>query len=438
MPNTLSNFLIGVGLDFKTDDVKKVNSGLDSVKRSALQVAGAVAGAFGAKAITADVANRTNQYRQMAEAIGTTTESLDALTRVYEREGGNAGSLISQLEAIKRLRAGLLTNNLSWIPEGALAGLNTDAIIGESDPVKAYENILRQLSGMSVEQRLNVADAIGLDTKSINLAIKGADYLQEQIERALDRRPLITQLEKDSEMFAKEWSDLWDNIAGITDRASLRILPAVNEILGSMNNWNDVNRDLISQNLDAVLTPIADNLEEVAAAGALISGGGLLAGLGAMAKHIPLIGSGLSTAALAAARISTIAGLATATPAAAGAVNNLLSENVSGYTDLDTQFTKWLYDVTGIDFSRGNVYEGTVITPQQVAPLSAPVRAAQDYTMDRGQSYNPYPAQQKSKTRTLQPVTIQVGNQTIKQIVIETMDDEETQTVKDIRSPMVK
>ena len=40
-------------------------------------------------------------YRQQAEVIGTTVQSLDALARVYEREGGNADSLISQLESIK-------------------------------------------------------------------------------------------------------------------------------------------------------------------------------------------------------------------------------------------------------------------------------------------------------------------------------------------------
>ena len=55
--NTLSNFLIGINLDYDNKGAKQTVSSLDSIKRTALQTGAAVAGAFGARAITAGVAD---------------------------------------------------------------------------------------------------------------------------------------------------------------------------------------------------------------------------------------------------------------------------------------------------------------------------------------------------------------------------------------------
>ena len=434
--STLANFLVGIGLDFDNKGAKEAVSSLDSVKRTALQAGAAVAGAFGAKAITIDVANRTNHYRQMAEAIGTTTESLDALARVYEREGGDANNLISQLEAIKKLRAGLQTGNVDWIPQGALAGLDTSAIIGEADPVKAYQNILDQLSKMSVERRLNVAQAIGLDTKSINLAIKGGDYLNEQIAKALDRRPMIEQLSKDSETFTKQWSDLWDNIGGITDRAGAKIIPQVNEITGSINDFFDANREGINSGIDVVFGKIAENLDLIAVAAASLTAVGIGGTLSGMAKYLPIIGGTAGSIGAVAKNLGLIGVAAAGAGLIAGTIDEQ-GQKSETYADLDIKFTRWLYDTFGVDVSRGNVYEGTVITPSQTSPLSAPVQqaaaASQAATMP---NYQPNIGGYNPQVKTMQPITIQLDGRQMQTFVVETMERQDEQTIKDLRSPV--
>lgn len=470
MATTLNNFLIGIGLDFNTDDVKQVNSGLDSVKRTALQAAAAVAGAFGAKAITAGVADRTNMYRQQAEVIGTTVKSLDSLTRVYEREGGNAQSLFSQLEAIKKLRAGLQTGKVDWIPEGALSGLDTSAIINEADPVKAYQNILNQLSKMSVEQRLNVAQAIGLDTKSINLAVKGGEYLATQLAKALDRRPMINQLEKDSEIFSKNWFDMWDNIGGITDRAGGKIIPKVNEITGSFNDFFDANRDAINSGMDTFWGEVADNLGLVAIAAVSLSTSGVAATLGAISKSIPIIGGSAAALASVAKSMGYIGAAYAASSYVAGKIDEQ-GQKSGTYNKADEALTKWIYDVTGYDASRGGAYKGTdrntlgdmatgawdstkgtfsgiesnlqermtprhtVITPSDVSrSLNQPMKNDVASETQRGTTQS---SRQSTGRKTTQIVNnFYVDSRLLKTEIKTVMDEEDEQAIKDLRSPI--
>lgn len=460
MANTLASFLVGVGLDFDNKGAKQAVSSLDSIRSTALQAGAAVAGAFGARALTKGISDRTNLYRQQAEVIGTTTESLDALARVYEREGGNADGLISQLESIKRLRAGLQAGKVDWIPEGALAGLDTSAIINEADPAKAYQNILDQLSKMSVEQRLNVSQAIGLDNKSINLAVKGGEYLTTQLAKALDRRPMINQLEKDSEIFSKNWSDMWDNIGGITDRASAKILPKVNGITGSVNDFFDSNRGDINSGFDAVFGTLADNLDlalagiiglKAASLGSVVEKftklGGTANGIGNLAKKLGLVG-----VAYAGIDFTLREGGEDGAISAGNTIGRLgVPESITDFLDdphaIDNILKELMFPGSTKQYSDDEMeamsrdmmtrvpsFEPTVITPAQVAPLSQPAQqaeavAAQAQAQQSSIGYN-YMQQR--------PVVnnIYLEGRMIKQVVNQAIDESAEQAVRDVRSPI--
>lgn len=395
MATTLSNFLIGIGLDFDNKGSKQAISSLDSIKRTALQAGAAVAGAFGAKALTTDINNRTLELTRFSDVFGSTAEEVFAMGRVLEREGGTINGFMSQMEGLERLRAGLLTGDVSWIPEGALAGLDTSAIMNASNALEAYQELARQFPTLSPQQRINVAEAIGLDQASILLLSKGIGNLESEFNRIRNIRPIDDEMIKNAQEYNKQWQDLKDNVGGVADAMSKELTPVLNGILKSSNEVFNLWREGFS---------VGGIIGETSAGG----------------------------------RISAEASF--------GEDAAWLDKTISQYISEAVEGSEWLRALipAGLQLTPENISsiftapQPTVITPAQVAPLSAPVRAAQDYTMDRGSSYNPYPASQQTKTRTLQPVTIQVGNQTIKQIVIETMDDEETQTVKDIRSPMVK
>lgn len=459
MSQTLDTFLIGIGLDFQTDDVKKVNSGLDSVKRTALQAASAVAGAFGTKAVTADVANRTRGYTLLAEQIGSTANAVASLDSAYTRAGGGAGEIVGQLEQLKELQAGLQVGNVEWISRAEMAGISTSGIINEQDPTEIFRNVIGQLEGMSTNQRINAINALGLNPTAINLAEDGLAELDAQIQKSLDRRSISESLQKDSEEFATQWSDMWENIYGITDRAGTQIIPAVNEITGSINSFFDANRDNINSGADEFFGNIADNLDSLAIAGIAVTASGVGTTLAGMAKAVPIIGGGAKTFAAFAKSLGAIG-------VAAAGINLVMNEGGKGgalsagsifgensFTDfLDTPISELFggdsnkqYSPEELDVMRAELAKGipsfspTVITPSQTAPLSAPVMSAQSYTSDRGKIFDPYNQQsQATRPRTLQPINIQIGNQAIKQIVVDIIDEEEKQAVKDLRSPLTR
>ncbi|AUR87968.1 hypothetical protein NVP1106O_45 [Vibrio phage 1.106.O._10N.286.51.F7] len=438
MAQTLDSFLIGIGLDFQTDDVKKVNSGLDSVKRTALQAASAVAGAFGTKAVTADVANRTRGYTLLAEQIGSTANAVASLDSAYTRAGGGAGEIIGQLEQLKELQAGLQVGNVEWISRAAMAGIDTGGIINEQDPTEIFRNVIGQLEGMSTNQRINAINALGLNPTAINLAEDGLAELDAQIQKSLDRRSISESLQKDSEIFATQWSDMWENIYGITDRAGTQIIPAVNEITGSINDFFDANRDNINSGADEFFGKIADNLDSLAIAGVAVTASGVGTTLAGMAKAVPIIGGGAKTFAAFAKSLGAIG-------VAAAGINLVMNEGgkggalSAGSIFGENSFTDFLDTPISELFNSSPSASPTVITPSQTAPLSAPVVSAQSYTSDRGKTFDPYNQQsQATRPRTLQPINIQIGNQAIKQIVVDIIDEEEKQAVKDLRSPLTR
>ena len=438
MATTLDGFLIGIGLDFQTDDVKKVNSGLDSVKRTAMQAGAAVAGAFGTKAVTADVANRTRGYTLLAEQIGSTANAVASLDSAYTRAGGGAGEIVGQLEQLKELQAGLQVGNVEWISRAAMAGIDTGGIINEQDPTEIFRNVIGQLEGMSTNQRINAINALGLNPTAINLAEDGLAELDAQIQKSLDRRSISESLQKDSEIFATQWSDMWENIYGITDRAGTQIIPAVNEITGSINDFFDANRDNINSGADEFFGKIADNLDSLAIAGVAVTASGVGTTLAGMAKAVPIIGGGAKTFAAFAKSLGAIG-------VAAAGINLVMNEGgkggalSAGSIFGENSFTDFLDTPISELFNSSPSASPTVITPSQTAPLSAPVVSAQSYTSDRGKTFDPYNQQsQATRPRTLQPINIQIGNQAIKQIVVDIIDEEEKQAVKDLRSPLTR
>lgn len=246
---------------------------------------------------------------------------------------------------------------------------------------------------------------------------------------------MINQLEKDSEIFSKNWFDMWDNISGITDRAGAKIIPKVNEITGSINEFFRSNREGINSGIDMVFGKVAENLELVAAAALSLSAAGIGGTLSGMARSLPIIGGTASAIGAVAKNLGLVGVALTGAGFLAGEIDKQ-GQKSDLYNDLDAKFTGWLYDTFGIDVSRGQVYSNqpTVITPDRVAPLSQPAQQAeavaaraQDQQSSVGYNYT----QQRPIVNN-----IYLEGRMIKQVVNEAIDENAEQAVRDLRSPI--
>lgn len=428
MQNTLKNFLIGIGVDFDNKGTQTAVKAIDNVRSKALQAGAAVAGAFGAKALTADTANRVRQYQLLSEQLGVTTESLYALDRAYVRAGGGAGQLVGQLETLRKLSASKETGDLGWVEGAARAGLNVNSILGQDNPIEIYKSIIRQIENMSKNQQTNALAAIGLSPENINIAEDGSKKLNQQLEILSNRRPWSDQFIQDSDKFAEEWSDFWDNIGAIADRGGMKLIPAVNDILDQVNQAFDDHRDDINSSADAIFGAIADNIELVAAAGVALAASGLGASLSAMARFLPVIGNTAGKLGAVAKGLGGIGLALTASSAGASWVDGLLADNVEGYREADVKFTQW---------AKGLISGGS-ITPGDTEKLTSSPALSQR-TGQTGPSKETTQAISQTgvgNQRTLQPITLNLDGTAIKTFVLEILGENEEQTIKDLRSPV--
>ena len=86
MSKTLTNFLIGIG--WNTSDLDKgsqhIQSSLGGVKSQALQAGAAIAGAFGARALTTGFASAAADVGRFSQVYGVAADDVMALGRAIE------------------------------------------------------------------------------------------------------------------------------------------------------------------------------------------------------------------------------------------------------------------------------------------------------------------------------------------------------------------
>lgn len=250
MSGTLNNFIVGIGLDFDLKGAKEAKSQIDSIKRVALQAGGAIAGAFGAKAITMDVSSRVSALSRLSEVYGSTAQEISAMGMAMEREGGSIDSFISQMTSLEKTRSRMLVGDFSFIPDGAMAGANVAEIINAKDSIEAIKNLADQFPDLSKQQRINVASVFGFDDAMIRLLSKGGEHLDKQIKRMSDMRMINKELEASSIELQTQWADTWDNMYGVVDRAGSKMIPKVAEMLSGINAEFDKNRESINSSID--------------------------------------------------------------------------------------------------------------------------------------------------------------------------------------------
>ena len=327
MSKVINSLLVGIGLNYDPKGEKEAIGAIDRVKSSALQLGTVVAGAFGAKALTADFADSRDTLGRFAETVGVVADDVQAMGNALAREGGSLEAYMSQLENIEQLRAGLLVGDAEFISIAGRAQIDTTDLIAAGDATEAYLTLADQFQRMTQQQRLNAANALGLDESSIRLLSRGREGVEQLVEQQRNIRPVTESMTQSSRVFNEQMHDLGQNIGGVADQISDKLLPEVNEITKGINAWFTENNELIDQNLDKALEPIADNFSEIAVAGGLFAASGTLSTFAGLAKYVPIVGGGLAGIA---GSLGTITALG-----AAGATGYAIGSIIEPFIDED-------------------------------------------------------------------------------------------------------
>ena len=307
MANTLTNFLVGVGFDYDQKGANEIGSGINGIKSKMLQLSTVVAGAFGIKALTTDFAASRDELGKFSRVFGVLPSDVFALGKALEHEGGSVDALMSQLSNLEKMRAGILDGDADFIAAAGRAGVTDTSIITDAEnAMEAYIALADVFQGLSGQQRLNAAEALGFDEASIRLLSQGSDSVRDAMSAEKEMREVTEEMTQMAAEFNDQMQNLFSNTGGFADQISVKLLPELNKIIGATNDWVGANRELINQNMGTVLDPIAKNFGTLATAGGLLASGGLLAGLAGMARYVPIIGKGIAFAASSAARLTAI------------------------------------------------------------------------------------------------------------------------------------
>ena len=242
MANVISSLLVGIGFEYDKKSAQQIESGMDSIKSKALQLGSVVAGAFGIKALTSDFASSADMLGKFSEVFGVTANDMQAFGNALATEGGSLESFMSQLESIERARARIRVGDVGFFAPAGKAGLDPNVIADARTATDAYLGLADAFAGMNTQQRINAAEALGLDESSIRLLSQGRSAVDGLVDKYRNIRPLTTGMTDDAAEFNRQWVEAKANLGSFADAISTELLPVINEVSNSINSWFGKNR----------------------------------------------------------------------------------------------------------------------------------------------------------------------------------------------------
>lgn len=237
MSNVISSFLVGIGFSYDRESARQIESGIDSIKSKALQLGSVVAGAFGLRELTSGFANSADKLGKFSQVYSVVANDVQAFGNALATEGGSLEGFMSQLESIERARARIRVGDVGFFAPAGKAGIDPNAIANASSATEAYLGLADAFSRMNGQERINAAEALGLDEASIRLLSKGRSEVEATVGKYKGIRPLDGTMTSEAAEFNRQWVEAKANVGGFADAISKELLPVINDITRSVNSW---------------------------------------------------------------------------------------------------------------------------------------------------------------------------------------------------------
>ena len=183
MSNVISSFLVGIGFDYDKKSAKQIEGGIDTIKSKALQLGAVVAGGFGLKSLTSDFASSADMLGKFSQVFGVNANEIQAFGNALATEGGTLESFMNQIESIERARARIRVGDVGFFAPAGKAGLDPNVIANANNATDAYLALADSFRSMNNQQRINAAEALGLDESSIRLLSQGRDAVEGLVSK---------------------------------------------------------------------------------------------------------------------------------------------------------------------------------------------------------------------------------------------------------------
>lgn len=307
----LESFLIALGMKVDEKSFMKADAAFGGLTKSALQLGTVLAGKLAIDKVVGNFKQAGTELDNFNRLTGMSAQNVQALGQALTAQGGSASDAFSAMKKIQDLMASPITGDTGWFGDVAKLGLNPDVIIGAQNTADALAGIAGEFEHMSALNQRLAGNALGLDDSTVRLLMRG----REEVEKQLDSRSKISimtgkqiedaaRLTKANSELNQVFEDMGNTIAG-------ELTPAFSEMAEDFVSFYRNNKELVDSGLKAFFGGVADNIQLVAAALALMGGTAALKGLAALRAVVGLGGAaaaGTGAAAVGGASMLAVAG----------------------------------------------------------------------------------------------------------------------------------
>ena len=295
----ITEFVVGLGLD--SDNFKKGMASaigqVGSFKSTVLQAGAAVAGAFGAKALTIDFAKQNDQLRQMAQYLGMSSDGLYGLSQAARTYGADISEMSSLLQGFNQAKAGMAVGEIGIFQDLAEAGIAIDPLTKAKDAGEMVIKLSEQFEHLNHTQRVNVAKVLGISPQMLDLLSRGRGEVEQLAKKFEGIRPHTKEYEESSRKLNAQLVLLDENVGSVADKLGNTFTKTLGEVVSQTNAWIDANRDVINSGVDGFCDTLAENINAVAIAVGGLAAAGTVATIGQLAKGLGSAGAAASALA---------------------------------------------------------------------------------------------------------------------------------------------
>ena len=238
------------------------------------------------------------QLDRMAKNFGTSTDRLSRWTAAVKVNGGTAEGFLGTMQGLSSALTELkLTGNTGILPYLQALGVS---LVDDEGKVKSLERVLQDIGeGLrtkttSKADAFNIGKTIGIDDATLNLLLKG----RAEVEKLLAAQKAYSQADADAARKAAEnWEQVKVKIERTTQELVIKLLPTLEKLAKSMERFAEVAVPVLTVvvdqfvKLDEATDGWATTLGLALVTLRLITGPGIIGGLGKLAARITKLGA---------------------------------------------------------------------------------------------------------------------------------------------------
>lgn len=287
----LESFLISLGLKVDKKSFEAGENAFSGITKSALQLGAVLASKLAIDKVVGDFKNVGTQLDNFHKLTGMSTQNVQMFGQALAAMGGSAADAFGTFQKVQDLMKSPMTGKIEWAADAAKYGFDPDVILKAKSTEEALANIAGEMEKLPLLQKRLAGQAMGFSDDEINVLIKGRAELEKQFDirgklgvmtgKQIDDAARLTKANSELNL---AFTDMGNTIAG-------ELTPAFAEMAEDFVNFYRGNKDLVDSGLKEFFGGVAENIQLVAAAMALLAGASALKGLAALRSLLRLGGA---------------------------------------------------------------------------------------------------------------------------------------------------